>query len=373
MKVVIAIDSFKGSLTSIEAANTIKNAIISVRPDYNVIAKPLADGGEGTLDALIDCLNAKKIEIYATNPQGKRQSCYYGYIESSKTAIIEVAAACGITLVSQKNPLTATTYGVGEMINHAINLGCRDFIIGLGGSATNDGGLGMLKALGFDFIDKNGNSVSEGAKDLDKIHTVQTNNCNPELKNCRFQIACDVSNPLCGKNGATYIYGPQKGVSNEYLEIIDNAMSNYAEKVSLAIGKDFSNSNGAGAAGGLGFAFLSFTNSKITSGIELILNAINLEKEIKDADYVITGEGCIDGQTAMGKAPIGIAKLAKKYNKKVIAFAGSIKKDAILCNEMGIDAFFSILNSITTLQEALDKNNAQQNLFLTAQQVFRLL
>lgn len=375
MKVVIAIDSLKGSLSSIEAGTAAKEGILKAKPDADIIVKPLADGGEGTVDALIEGLNGKRIDITVTGPMGKPVSCYYGYLEKSNTAIMEMASAAGITLVpdSEKNPLLATTYGVGEMITDAMKKGCRNFIIGIGGSATNDGGIGMLKALGYQFFDKNGNDVGEGGQALSKIASINIENCNSLIHKCRFRIACDVNNPLCGKNGATYIYGPQKGVTDSLKTDLDKGMDNFAKVTAAALGHDNSNTPGAGAAGGLGFAFLSYIGAELTPGIELILNAVGLEDELKDAEIVVTGEGRLDHQTAMGKAPVGVARLAKKYNSKVIAFAGAVTEGASACNHAGIDAFFPIVRGVTTLEDAMKKENAYKNMAETAEQIFRIL
>lgn len=375
MKVVVAIDSLKGSLTSMDAGYAIRDGILAAKPDAEVIVKPLADGGEGTTDALAEGLGGEKIFITVTGPMKNPVNAYYGYLKDSQTAIIEMASAAGITLVPQdrKNPLLATTYGVGEMIADAMKRGCRNFIIGIGGSATNDGGLGMLKALGYEFFDKDGQDVGEGAQALSKIAAIRTEHCSPLLKECHFQVACDVTNPLCGPNGATYIYGPQKGVTEEMKPVLDAGMANYAQVSAEALGTDNAKAAGTGAAGGLGFAFLSYLNAELTPGIDLILKAVELEKELTDADVVVTGEGRLDHQTAMGKAPVGVARLAKKHGAKVIAFAGSVTKDAVACNENGIDAFFPIVRGITTLAEAMDSENARANMRATVEQVFRLL
>lgn len=276
-----------------------------------MIIKPLADGGEGTTDALIEGLNGKRIPLTVTGPFGDPISCYYGYLPETSTAVIEMAAAAGITLSDRHDPLTATTRGVGEIILDAVRRGCRDFIIGIGGSATNDGGIGMLSALGFSFLSENGSDAGEGGQALGKVCSVDISGQDPRLKDCRFRVACDVTNPLCGKNGATYIYGPQKGVTEDMKEPLDQAMSHYARVCASFLGKDCSLAEGAGAAGGLGFAFLSFLNARLIPGTSLILEAVGLEEELKDADIVITGEGRLDHQTAMGKAPVGVASLAK--------------------------------------------------------------
>lgn len=375
MKVVVAIDSLKGSLSSIEAGNAAKEGILKAKPDAEVVVKPLADGGEGTVDALIEGMNGERIDITATGPMGAPVDCYYGYLKESNTAIMEMASAAGITLVpdKEKNPLLATTYGVGEMIADAMERGCREFIIGIGGSATNDGGIGMLKALGYEFYDGDGKDAGEGAQALSKVASISTANANPLLSECKFRIACDVNNPLCGENGATYIYGPQKGVTEDMKEKLDMGMANFAKVTAETLGCDDSEAAGAGAAGGLGFAFLSYIGAELTPGIELILNAVALESELQSADVAVTGEGRLDHQTAMGKAPVGVARMAKKYGAKTIAFAGAVTEGAVACNEAGIDAFFPIVRGVTTLEEAMDKENAHKNMAAAAEQAFRLL
>ena len=373
MKVVVAVDSFKGSMTSMEAGTAVKSGILAAHPDAEVIVRPLADGGEGTTDALTEGLNGKRINLTVTGPMGEPVDAYYGYLEDSNTAVMEMASAAGITISDHADPMKATTFGVGEMILHAIDNGIRNFIIGIGGSATNDGGIGMLKALGFTFLDRDGNDVGEGGQALAKISSVRSSDKQELLAQCCFQIACDVTNPLCGPRGATYIYGPQKGVTEEMAPVLDAGMKNYAEVTASLTGKDHSPAEGAGAAGGLGFAFLSYLNGQLTPGIQLILSAVHLEDEMKDADIVVTGEGRLDHQTAMGKAPVGVAKLGKKYGAKTIAFAGSVTKDAVACNQAGIDAFFPIVRGITTLEEAMDTETAKYNMRSCAEQVFRLL
>lgn len=375
MKVVIAIDSLKGSLSSMEAGTAIKDGILAAKPDAEVIVKPLADGGEGTTDALIEGMNGERIDLTVTGPMHTPVDAYYGYLKDTNTAVMEMASAAGITLVpdSEKNPLLATSYGVGEMINDAIQRGCRNFIIGIGGSVTNDGGIGMLKALGVRFLDENGEDAGEGGQALAKVARIDVSGMNPLLKECHIQVACDVNNPLCGENGSTYVYGPQKGVTEDIKKTLDEAMAHFARVTSETLENDYMNTPGAGAAGGLGYAFLAYTGAALTPGIELILDAVGLEEELSGADVVVTGEGRLDFQTAMGKAPVGVARLAKKYNAKVIAFAGSVTKEATACNKEGIDAFFPILRSVCTLAEAMDPVAARNNMTATVEQVFRLL
>lgn len=375
MKVVVAIDSFKGSLSSIEAGQAVKAGVLAAHPDANVIIKPLADGGEGTTDAFIEGLGGQRIDLTVTGPMGSPVFCYYGYLEKDKTAIIEMASASGITLVPahQKNPLTASTRGVGEMIIHALEKGCRHFIIGIGGSATNDAGIGMLKALGYSFLDEQGLDVGEGAQALGKVASIDAKNRHPLLDDCQFRIACDVTNPLCGENGATYIYGPQKGVTEAQKESLDQDMAHFADVTETTLNCAYKNYPGAGAAGGLGFAFLSYLHASLSPGVELILDAINLSDALNGADIVVTGEGQLDRQTAMGKAPVGVAKLAKAHGAKVLAFSGSVTKEAVACNQAGIDAFFPILRRIVTLEEAMDPSTARSNMTASVEQVFRLL
>ena len=375
MKVVIAIDSLKGSLSSMEAGMAIKDGILAAKPDAEVIVKPLADGGEGTTDALIEGMNGERIDLTVTGPMHTPVDAYYGYLKDTNTAVMEMASAAGITLVpdSEKNPLLATSYGVGEMINDAIQRGCRNFIIGIGGSVTNDGGIGMLKALGVRFLDENDEDAGEGGQALAKVARIDVSGMNPLLKECHIQVACDVNNPLCGENGSTYVYGPQKCVTEDMKKTLDEAMAHFARVTSETLENDYLNTPGAGAAGGLGYAFLAYTGAALTPGIELILDAVGLEEELSSADVVVTGEGRLDFQTAMGKAPVGVARLAKKYNAKVIAFAGSVTKEATACNKEGIDAFFPILRGVCTLAEAMDPVAARNNMTATVEQVFRLL
>lgn len=375
MKIVISIDSLKGSLTSIEAANAIKKGILSVDNKSDVVIMPLADGGEGTVEALVQGMNGEEKVISVTGPINEKVNATYGILKETNTAIIEMAQASGLPLVPAelRNPLNTTTYGVGEIIKEAIEKGCRNFIVGIGGSATNDCGVGMLQALGFEFYDENDNLVELGGKVLNQIKRIKTDNKLKELDDCNFKIACDVNNPLYGENGAAYIYGPQKGATEEIVKELDKGLKNFAEVVKKDLGKDIAHIEGAGAAGGLGFGFLGFLNSKLESGIKIILDEIKLEEVVKDADIVITGEGRLDNQTAMGKAPIGVAKLAKKHGAKVIAIAGCTTPDAVKCNEEGIDAYFSIVNKAMTIDEAMKKENATQNMIETTIQIFNLI
>ena len=375
MNVVVAIDSFKGSLTSMEAGNAVLTGIKRVYPDADVFVRPIADGGEGTVDALVAGMGGIKQRLCVTGPLGDTVECEYGVIAEASLAVIEMASAAGITLVpnDKRNPLDTTTYGVGEIIKDAITRGCRRFIIGIGGSATNDGGVGMLQALGFDVLDKNGTQVAFGAKGLKDIAYISDKNALPQLKECEFNIACDVKNTLCGENGCSAVYGPQKGADPEMVVQMDAWLDRFADLAKQSFPKADKNAEGAGAAGGLGFAFLAFLGGKLTGGIELVLHETRLEQYVEKADIVVTGEGRLDSQTVMGKAPIGVANIAKKHGKKVIAFSGVVTKEATVCNDHGIDAFFPILRRVCTLQEAMDAQNAFANMADTAEQVFRAI
>lgn len=375
MKVLVAIDSLKGSLSSLEAGNAIKESINEVIPGADVEVHPLADGGEGTVEALTLGMGGTIETIPVKGPIGEKVHASYGIIPQRQLAIIEMAAAAGITLIAteERNPLHTTTYGVGEMIKDAISKGCRHFIIGIGGSATNDGGAGMLQALGYALLDKDNQEISLGAQGLADLKSISTDKVIEELKECDFKIACDVTNPLCGAQGCSSIFGPQKGADEDMITKMDTWLSNYATLATSVSEKADATIEGTGAAGGLGFAFLAFTNATLEPGIDIILSEINIEKAISVADLVVTGEGRLDGQTVMGKAPIGVAKLAKKYGKKVVAFSGSVTEDAILCNQHGIDAFFPIVRRLISLDEAMSKEVAYKNMKETATQVFRLI
>ena len=373
MKVVIAIDSFKGSLSSMEAGNAAK-AGIRRACSAEIIVKPLADGGEGTTEALVEGLGGRYVSAEVTGPLGEKTNARYGILRDGQTAVLEMAEAAGITLVDREelDPYRATTYGVGEMILDAVKRGCRRFIIGIGGSATTEGGAGMLQALGYGITDGDGKPIRHGIRDLDQIAHISMENVPEVLKECQFQIACDVKNPLCGETGAVWVYGPQKGVREEDKRIFDRKLQHFAEKKAEYTGTDHRLTEGAGAAGGLGFAFLSYLpNVELRPGIDIVIEATGLEQELKDADLVITGEGRLDFQTAMGKVPVGVARLAKRYGIKVLAFAGSVTKDAAECNSAGIDAFFPIVRGVTTLEEAMDPENAKENMVLCVEQVFR--
>lgn len=374
MKVLIAIDSFKGSLSSGEAGMAAAEGIKRVYPEAETDIVTVADGGEGTVDALMSALKGETVTAEVSDPLGRRIKCRYG-ITAEGTALMEMSAAAGITLLKREelNPMKTTTYGVGEMIRDAIGRGCRRFIIGIGGSATNDGGAGMLQALGFSLLDKEGKDIPFGAEGLSYLDRISDEKVMKELSECSFSIACDVTNPLCGENGCSAVFASQKGAAAHTVREMDAYLARFAEKtgeVRPFADKDFP---GTGAAGGLGFAFKCYLGGELLSGIELILGEMHIEEKIKTADIVITGEGRIDSQTVMGKAPGGVARLAKKHGKPVLAFSGAVTKDAAYCNENGIDAFFPIVRGVTALEKAMEKETAHENMADTVEQVFRLI
>ncbi len=373
LKVVIAIDSFKGSMTSLEAGQSAAEGIRRVYPEAEIQVRPLADGGEGTVDAIVSGCGGRRTEVQVTGPAGKQVLCAYGILEEEKTAIIEMSGAAGITQVSgaEKNPMTTTTFGVGEVIKDAIAKGCRHFIVGIGGSATNDGGVGMLQALGFGFLDAQGEQIGFGASGLKDLVRITTDHVLPELAECSFRIACDVSNPLCGPQGCSAIYGPQKGADAAMVLEMDGYLAAYAELAKAQFPKADAEYPGAGAAGGMGFAFLTFCNATLEPGVGIVLEETKLRQYAESADIVVTGEGRLDGQTVMGKAPIGVANIAKEYQKPVLAFSGCVTEDACACNAHGIDAFFPVLRTVVSLEEAMNRENAMKNMSNTVEQVFR--
>ena len=375
MKVTVAIDSFKGSLSTFQAGRSIFDGIKRVYPNADIKICPLADGGEGTVEAIVGAINGKLVETTVHNPIGSLIKSSYGIIPDTKTAVIEMASASGLTLIEEKdrNPLYTTTYGVGELIKDAIENGCRKFLIGIGGSATNDGGIGMLQALGFEFLDKAGKQVRLGAVGLKDIVRIKNDNALKELSECEFSVACDVRNPLCGEFGCSRVFGPQKGATDEMIADMDVWLKGYADLTKELMPSADASIAGTGAAGGLGFAFTAYLNATLKSGVDLVISETGIDEHIRNADIVVTGEGRLDGQSYMGKAPIGIAKVAKKYNKMVIAFSGCVTDDAVKCNEYGIDAFFPIIRTPCTLDEAMNCENASKNLADTAEQAFRLI
>ena len=372
MKVIVAVDSFKGSLTSLEAGNAVKAGILRAAAHAKVQVLPLADGGEGTVLALTLQTGGRMERAVVTGPLGEPVECAYGIL-TDNTAVIEIAGAAGLTLVrgKERNPLFTTTYGVGQVIQSALQKGCRRFLVGLGGSATNDGGIGMLQALGFGMLNADGEQVSLGAKGLQELAQITNDNVLPQLKECTFTIACDVTNPLCGPQGASAVFAPQKGGAADIIPLLDEWLSAYAQLAAKHYANADPNACGAGAAGGLGFAFVTFLGATLKSGAQTVLEETGAEALIKDADVVVTGEGRLDGQSLMGKAPVALARIAKKYKKPVIAFCGSAGGGADLCLDAGIDAYFPITREGIPLEEAMKPEVATNNLTNTVEQVFR--
>lgn len=374
MKFVLAPDSFKESMTSKEACDAMERGIKKVINDAQCIKVPMADGGEGTVEALAYGSKGKIKKVFVTGPLGKdKVNASYGIFGDGKRAIIEMAEASGIRLVKRelRNPLITTTYGTGELILDAIDNGAKHIIIGIGGSATNDGGAGMLQALGGKLLDKEGNELGFGGVELLKLHKIDLSTLDSRIKDINFEVACDVTNPLVGENGASYIFGKQKGASKEDMKVLDKALTNYAEVIKRDLGIDVRYVEGAGAAGGLGAALLVFLNGKLKSGIELVIKHTELEEKLKDADYVFTGEGAIDSQTIYGKTPMGVAMVAKKHRVKTIAFAGKVGDGVENLYDIGIKSIFSIMREVESLDEAL--KNGIENLEKTTEAVVRLL
>lgn len=370
-------DSFKGSLSAIEAGEAARDGIWRVYPEAQVEVAALADGGEGTARAIVGATGGRFEKVCVSDPLGRPITAEYGVIGGTKTAVAEMAEASGITLLrdEERDPLETSTFGFGEMLRDAIGKGYRDFVIGIGGSATNDGGFGMLRALGFEFYNQEGAPIPLGAKGLRELARIETKNADKVLSECRFTVACDVKNPLCGENGCSAVFGPQKGATPDTVKEMDAWLSHYAALTEKAVGKDFSSHEGSGAAGGLGFAFLAYLNASLRSGAQTVMEAVSLEEKIKEADILITGEGKLDRQSFMGKAPVEAAKIAKKYGKTVIAFSGAVDdslSDTSDLDERFIDAFFPIVGKLCALADAMDKARARKNMSRAAEQAFRL-
>lgn len=374
MKILVAVNEFKGSLTSREIADLISKLAKSRYKNIEIVPKVIADGGDGFLDIFN---NFSKKEVLVTNAMGEKIKASYLVDYNNKKAVIEVAEIIGLKKVSEKNPYLASTYGLGEVIKSLLQENISDFIIGLGGSATNDCGIGMLSALGYKFYDKNNNECIHGINALSKINRIDDSYLNENLKNAKFTLVSDVENILCGQEGATYVFSKQKGLSENDFEIVDDYVNKFTRIVYNKYNTNYSNILGSGAAGGLAYGFLTFTNSKIKKGSDFMIEYLEIEEKIKEVDIVITGEGKLDLQSFMGKAPIEIARVAKKYKKNVVFLAGTIvdkEIDILDTNTKSIiDASFSILRGISTLDEAMNKKIAISNLENTVSQVFNLL
>jgi glycerate kinase len=354
MKIVIAADSFKGSCSSLQVANLAEKGIKKVFPAAEVVKVPVADGGEGTTEALVTGLKGSFRRITVTGPLGTKVTAEYGILPG-KVAVMEMATASGLPLVAEadRNPALTTTYGTGELIKDALDQGCRKLMLGIGGSATNDGGMGMAQALGALFQDTAGQELGFGGGALAKLAKIDLAALDPRLKEMELITLCDVANPLCGSQGASYIYGPQKGAKPEDLPVLDQNLRHFAAQVKLHLGKDIAEIPGAGAAGGLGAGMIAFCDSKLRRGIDTILELVELESKLAGADLVITGEGRIDGQSIFGKVPVGVGLLARKHEIPVIAMVGGIGPGAEAVYEYGIGSIVSIVNRPMPLEESI--------------------
>lgn len=372
-KIVIAPDSFKGSLTAKEVADSMEKGINKVMDHVEIVKIPMADGGEGTVQSLVDATGGKIIHLKTHGPLCKKVNSFYGILGDKETAIIEMAASSGLMLISEeeKNPLKTTTYGTGELIKHALDMGCKNIIIGIGGSATNDGGAGALTALGAKFLDKQGREIGLGGGSLINLDHIDISELDQRLNNSNIVVACDVDNPLCGPNGASAVFGPQKGADGKMVRLLDQSLLKFAMVIKQDLGMDIKDIPGAGAAGGLGGGLLAFLKAKLKRGVDIVIEITDLENKLKDADLVFTGEGMIDYQTAYGKTPYGVANIAKKYNIPVIAIAGSIGEGEETLYKYGFDSIFSILEKPLSLEDAMA--NASVLVEKTAQRILRVI
>ncbi len=355
MRIIVAPDSFKGSVSALAAAQAMKQGILSVFPDAEVIKVPIADGGEGTVDALVTATTGRTIRAEVTGPLGETLQAYWGILGDGETAIIEMAAASGLPLVpkEKRDPRITTTYGTGQLLAAALDNGIRKIIIGIGGSATNDGGAGMARALGARFLDAAGKELLNGGAALAKLASIDLSGLDPRLKDCTIQVACDVDNPLCGPRGASAIYGPQKGATPEMVAELDKALAHYANIAQATTGKDVAGRPGSGAAGGLGAGLLFFSKAALRPGVEIVMEATRFADLVAHADLVITGEGLTDFQTAHGKAPVGIARVAKQHQVPVICLSGGLGEGADDVYDQGIDGLMSIVPQPMLLEECM--------------------
>lgn len=371
--IVLAPDSFKESMTAKEVCVAMERGIKKVNSNIQCIHVPMADGGEGTMQSLVDATGGEVYSLEVVGPLGNKVKAEYGILGNGEIGVLEMASASGIHLVSleERNHLITTTYGTGELIKACLDRGVKKLLIGIGGSATNDGGVGVIQALGGRLLDKEGNELGFGGGELEKLDRIDLTNFDRRLKDVVIEVACDVSNPLCGENGASYIFGPQKGASVEMIKILDNNLKHYAKVIKEQFGKDVLEIAGAGAAGGLGAGLMVFLNGNLKKGIEIVIEYSGLEKKVKNCDMVWTGEGSIDFQTQYGKTPLGVATVAKKYNKPVVALAGRVGDDIDILYEKGIDSIFGIMRGVTTIDEAL--KNGKENIERTSENIARLM
>lgn len=373
MKVVIAPDSFKESLSALEACHAIEKGWRHVHPEAEIVHVPMADGGEGTVQSLVDATGGRVIEREVTGPLGAPVTAFYGLLGDGKTAVIEMAAASGLAVVppAQRNPLATTTRGTGELIQSALDEGVTTIILGLGGSATNDGGAGMAQALGVRLLDANGTDIGHGGGQLHRIARIDVSGADPRLKGVAFVAACDVDNPLTGERGASAVFGPQKGAGPDMVRELDSNLAHYAAKIKDCLGRDVAGIPGAGAAGGLGAGVLAFLDAELKRGVDIVIEATGLASHMKDADLVITGEGRIDSQTIYGKTPMGVANTAKRYGVPVIGIAGSLADGYEVVHEHGIDMVFTIVPGVCSLDEAM--REAAANMERTARNIAKAL
>ena len=373
MKIVIAPDSYKESLSALEVATAIEQGFREIFPDAHYVKLPVADGGEGTVEAMVAATQGGIIKVRVTGPLGENVEGFYGLSGDEQSAFIEMAAASGLEMVapSSRNPLKTTSWGTGELIRHALDAGVKHIIIGIGGSATNDGGAGMVQALGAKLLDAEDNPIGLGGGELEKLARIDISELDTRLASCRIEVACDVTNPLTGKEGASAVFGPQKGATPEMIARLDESLAHYAKIIARDLDIDVLNLEGGGAAGGMGAALYAFCGAELRQGIEIVTDALHLDNHVADADLVITGEGRIDSQTIHGKVPVGVAKLAKRYNKPVIGIAGSLTADVGVVHEHGIDAVFSVIYTVCTLEEAL--KNAEENVRMAARNIAAVL
>lgn len=369
MKIVIAPDSYKESLSALEVATAIELGFREIWPEADYVKIPVADGGEGTVEAMVAATQGHLVHVDVTGPLGNTIQAFYGLSGDERTAFIEMAAASGLEQVpaNLRDPLKTTSWGTGELIRHALGAGVEHIIIGIGGSATNDGGAGMVQALGARLLDAQDEDIAHGAMGLESLTRIDISQLDPRLAGCRIEVACDVTNPLTGKEGASVVFGPQKGATAEMIPRLDRALTHYAQLIARDLDVNVLELAGGGAAGGMGAALYAFCGAQLRRGIEIVTDALRLDACVADADLVVTGEGRIDSQTIHGKVPVGVAKIAKRYNKPVIGIAGSLTADVGVVHQHGLDAVFSVIYTICSLDEAL--KNANENVRMTARNV----
>lgn len=372
-KYVVAPDSFKESMTAKEVCDAMEKGIKKADSAAEVIKVPMADGGEGTVDSLVDATNGQRVIVEVTGPLGNKISAYYGILGNGTTAVIEMAKASGLEIVEKKkrNPMITTTFGTGELIRHALDHNVKEIIIGLGGSSTNDGGSGMAQALGAKLLDQNNNQISFGGGNLDKLDKIDISDLDSRLQDVKIILASDVTNPLIGKDGASRVFGPQKGATPEMVEKLENNLQHYAKIIKRDLNKDVASVSGAGAAGGLGAGLMAFTTCKMRQGVDIAIEVTKLEEKVKSADYVFTGEGGTDFQTKFGKTPYGVAKLGKKYHKPVISLAGYLGEGIDSLYSEGFTAIFGIIPGACDLSTVL--KNGPSNVARTTENIVRLL